>query len=470
MKKPNKKYLSTVLITFFCIYSQLLSAHVGGHFTKGDILNTWELANGKIIAGNFFRSNGDEIILEQFGGKFISIPILSLAAQDQKLAIFKIKKYAEINQEPLGISSSLHPAIQKFNKAMPILFYLLMSFLFFLIGRHFLITVNLYTFKKLYVSLTSSILLIASVGIIACKKSNNTTPIDSIINTIEKTSTAFIDAAFDPHKSNLTTSWDDTYFYVAFNGLPAHNMMVGITNWQQQVPISQPYTGTNKWSIPLQPVYATTPLSTKTNFMQGALALAVNGIPIFNALNNRGEDSYLIGELDQWGGHCGKGDDYHYHAAPLHLSTTAGLTPIAFALDGFSVYGSKEPDGAAMATLDDGHGHSYNNGVYHYHGTSTYPYVIGAMKGKVATDPSTPAPENQILPQAFSSPLRPATSPLSGASITDFTANGTNAYLLTYKIGTKNGFVDYSWDASNKYTFILTSPDGAVNSSTYQRK
>jgi hypothetical protein len=45
------------------------------------------------------------------------------------------------------------------------------------------------------------------------------------------------------------------------------------------VPIPQNYTGTNHWSIPLQPVYATTPMSTKTNFMKGAVAIAVNGIP-----------------------------------------------------------------------------------------------------------------------------------------------------------------------------------------------
>jgi hypothetical protein len=122
-----------------------------------------------------------------------------------------------------------------------------------------------------------------------------------------------------------------------------------------------------------------------------------------------------------------------------------------------------------MATLDACHGHIYNAGVYHYHGTTNYPYVIGSMKGVVATDPSTPAPENQILPQAFSSPFRPATSPLSGASITAFAANGTNSYLLTYKIGTKNGYVNYSWDSSNKYTFTFNSPDGVVTSSTYQR-
>ena len=464
----KKKYFSIALAAFLCFYSQLLSAHAGGHYQKGDILNTWSLANGQTITGNFSRSIGNVIILEQSGGKFISIPLSSLSAQDQKLAIFKINKYIEVNHKPVVFSSSSHPATQIFYKGIPILFYLLMSFFLLLIVKNYFIAVKKNTHKKPYFSIVSILFLVAFTGIMACKKSNNstTTPIEAIA----KTSIAFIDNAFNPYKSNVTTSWDDTYFYVASNGLPTHNMMVGITNWQQQVPIPQPYTGTNKWSIPLQPVYATSPLSTKTNFMKGAVALAVNGIPIFNALNNRGEDSYLIGELDQWGGHCGKGDDYHYHAAPLHLSTTSGLNPIAFALDGFAVYGSKEPDGTAMAALDDGHGHLYNGGVYHYHGTSTYPYVIGSMKGKVVTDPQTPAPENQILPQAFSSPLRPATSPLNGASITDFIAKGTNAYLLTYKIGTKNGYVNYSWDATNKYTFTFTTPDGVVTTSTYQRK
>jgi hypothetical protein len=463
-----KKYFSIALFAFFCFSSQLLSAHAGKHYQKGDILNSWGLANGKTIRGNFARNNGDQIVLEQLGGKFISIPLSSLTEQDQKLAIFKINKYTEVNQEPVVFDSSSRIATQIFSKGIPFLFYLLKSFLLFLILRNYFIIRKKNTHKKPYFGILCALCLIEFTGFIACKKSNDTTI--TPIETIAKTSTSFIDAAFNPYKSNVTTSWDDTYFYAASNGLPTHNMMVGITNWQQQVPISQPYIGTNKWSIPLQPVYATTPLSTKTNFMKGAVALAVNGIPIFNALNNRGEDSYLIGELDQWGGHCGKGDDYHYHAAPLHLSATSGLNPIAFALDGFAVYGTKEPDGAAMATLDDSHGHIYNGGVYHYHGTTTYPYVIGAMKGKVVTDSSTPAPENQILPQAFSSPLRPATSPLSGASITAFTANGTNAYLLTYKIGTKNGYIDYSWDATNKYIFTFTTPDGAVTTSTYQRK
>ena len=246
-------------------------------------------------------------------------------------------------------------------------------------------------------------------------------------------------------------------------------MMIGITSWQQQVPIPQPYNGTNSWSIPFQPEYAAVPLSTKSNLMKGAVAIAVNGIPIFNALNNRGEDSYAIGELDNWGGHCGRADDYHYHAAPLQLSALNGNKPIAFALDGFPVYGAKEADGSSMASLDTCNGHAIANGVYHYHGTKTYPYVVGAMRGKVSLDPATPAPENQILPQALAKAARPATSPLKGAVITAFAAEGPNGYFLTYTIGSKTGSVRYSWDASNKFTFTLTDTAGVSKTTTYQR-
>lgn len=141
---------------------------------------------------------------------------------------------------------------------------------------------------------------------------------------------------FEPFQKRLQFRWDRDYFYVGSNGLPDHNMMIGIKSWQQQVPLPQPYTGANAWRIPLRPVLADRPISAKKALFRGAIALAVNGVPIFNALNNRGEDAYLAGELDEWGGHCGRGDDYHYHIAPLHLEKVVGRgNPIAYALDGF---------------------------------------------------------------------------------------------------------------------------------------
>lgn len=456
---------STCIGMIFLLTVNIVLAHPGGHYHKGDgtVFNTWQLKDGTVLKGNFSMGRDDMMLLEQEEGKMIKVAIPDLIDQDQKLARFKIKKYNRLNNEPVTIPSPDYKS--RFN------FLYLAATLLLLAGIFFISRLIISTCKKnlaLPVKFTalSGLCSVLLICFFACKKSSENI---TSVETIAKTSPTFIDSAFLPYKPAVSTRWDNNYFYVADNGIPAHNMMVGITSWQQQVPATQNYTGTNSWSIPLQPVYADIPLSTKTNFMKGAVAIAVNGIPIFNALNNRGDDAFLFGELDNWGGHCGRADDYHYHIAPLHLTTGAGALPIAFALDGFAVYGPKEPDGSPMQPLDTCHGHKAGSGTYHYHGTNVYPYVIGAMRGKVSLDPSTPAPENQILPQAFASAFRPAGTPLNGATITAFAATGPNGYLLTYKRGTKFGSVNYSWDASNKYTFVFTDTAGIVTTAFFQR-
>ena len=459
------KNLIYFLLVSFLLQSSHSIAHPGGHYHKGDgiVLNSWKLKSGEVVKGNFSFFKDNTIFLEQEGGVIKPILTEDLSAQDQKLARFKINKYAAINTVKVEQTQTEDATTLKY---FPIAILSISILILLSLKNNFI--QNFIFNSKIGLGAISFLFLFALL--LACRKSssssNTNNPIEVVI---PKTSTSFIDSAFAAFKPALATTWDNTYFYIASTGIPNHNMMIGITSWQQQVPVSQPYNGSNSWSIPLQPVYAAVPLSTKTNLMKGAVAVAVNGIPIFNALNNRGEDSYKIGELDNWGGHCGRGDDYHYHAAPLHLSTINGLKPIAFAVDGFPVYGSKEPDGNNMNALDTCHGHMGSNGIYHYHGTTDYPYVVGALKGKVTLDPATTAPENQVIPQAFTKPVRPATSPLSGASITDFAAVGTNGYLLTYKIGSKNGYVKYSWDANNKYTFILTDTAGNAVTTVYQR-
>jgi hypothetical protein len=91
------------------------------------------------------------------------------------------------------------------------------------------------------------------------------------------------------------------------------------------------------------------------------------------------------------------------------------------------------------------------------------------MRGKVNLDPATPAPENQILPQAFAKPARPALTPLKDAIITDFKAVGSNGFSLTYKIGVKNGYVNYSWDGNNRFTYTLIDTAGRSTTNSYQR-
>lgn len=449
------------------IVSITLMAHPGGHFEQDGklILNTWTLKSGKEIKGNFSHVKGDRLFLEGVDGHLVSRSFDELSAQDLKLVQFKQARMAALNGgNEVSVNRSYSPA----NLSFYVMAFLLLVLLFIKSRRKDRQLVS----KAINLNQSTQ----AAVGIMfaiasfyACKKAIVTSAGTTPTNIIPKTRTTFLDSSFADYKPGLETRSDASYYYVATSGIPAHNMMVGITSWQQQVPIPQLYTGSNSWSIPLQPSYAASPLSTKTNFMKGAVAVAVNGVPIFNALNNRGEDAYLIGELDNWGGHCGRADDYHYHAAPMHLSGKAGLKPIAFALDGFAVYGSKEPEGTTMEPLDICHGHTGKNGVYHYHGTSDYPYVIGAMKGMVSTDPLTPAPENQILPQAFAKAARPALTPLRDATITDFKSTASNAYSLTYRIGSKYGYVNYSWDALNKFSFTLIDTAGKSVTTVYQR-
>ena len=460
--------MKTVFIFLLAsIVSITLMAHPGGHFEQDGklILNTWTLKSGKEIKGNFSHVKGDRLFLEGMDGHLVSRSFDELSAQDLKLVQFKQARMAALNGgNEVSVNRSYSPA----NLSFYVMAFLLLVLLFIKSrrkDRQFVPkAINIYPSAK-----AAGVLIIVIVSIYACKKAIVTSAGTTPTNIIPKTRTTFLDSSFADYKPGLETRSDASYYYVATSGIPAHNMMVGITSWQQQVPIPQLYTGSNSWSIPLQPSYAASPLSTKTNFMKGAVAVAVNGVPIFNALNNRGEDAYLIGELDNWGGHCGRADDYHYHAAPMHLSGKAGLKPIAFALDGFAVYGSKEPEGTTMEPLDICHGHTGKNGVYHYHGTSDYPYVIGAMKGTVSTDPLTPAPENQILPQAFAKAARPALTPLRDATITDFKSTASNAYSLTYRIGSKYGYVNYSWDALNKFSFTLIDTAGKSVTTVYQR-
>ena len=253
---------------------------------------------------------------------------------------------------------------------------------------------------------------------------------------------------FEGFAPKVSVRWDEKFLFIESNGMPAHNMMVGITAWQQQVPLPQNYTGANAWQIPLTPVPAKEPRSIKNNFLRGAIALAVNGIPIFNPQNNRGEISQEIGELDEWGGHCGRADDYHYHAAPLHLQGVAGKgQPIAFALDGYAIYGLTEPDGSQPAGLDAFNGHTTSALGYHYHASKKYPYVNGGFHGEVVER------DGQVDPQPRANGVREALPGLRGAKITGFEGTGENSYRLMYELNGEKRAIAYAVHADGTFPF-----------------
>lgn len=277
--------------------------------------------------------------------------------------------------------------------------------------------------------------------------------------TFIQTNPLTIDSAFTPFKSEVVTSWDTKYFRVGSIGIAkTHEMMKGITAWQQQVPIPQCYLNANAWSIPLNPVMAQTSIPVdQKHFTRGAIAIAINGIPIFNPYTNTGIDAFLDGQLDDFGGHSGRADDYHYHTAPLHLYAFTSISkPIAYAFDGFAIYGALEPDGSVMKTLDTHHGHADASGVYHYHGTAAAPYMIASFAGEVTEDST-----NQLIPQAAAKGVRPALTPLKGATITALTPNGMNSgYGLKYTQNGQTYSIDYSWTPQGNYTYVFNDQNG----------
>ena len=262
----------------------------------------------------------------------------------------------------------------------------------------------------------------------------------------------------------LKLSANERHLLVESDGMADHPMMIGITNWQQQVPLPQAYLGANAWQVPLHPVAAPSPTPIRNRFLRGAVALAVNGIPIFNPQNNRGEVAQDIGELDKWGGHCGRADDYHYHVIPLHLQSVVGKSlPVAYALDGYPVYGTTEPDGSVMRALDACGGHEDAKVGYHYHGTGRSPYVFAAFHGVVTEV------DGQVDPQPRAQPVREAGAPLRGAAITGFAADGPAAWKITYTVGGEARSVRYAM-GGNSVRFDFDNGKSGKTSATYEKR
>ena len=441
-------------------------AHPGGHgVSVGTTLHVWtEPGTGRAVPGSLMFVVDGAVHVEDAAGRVHTWPMAALSAEDQALASAFRARIERLNGVR-GIRPDPMPRTQPTAVPAPIMWWLASALLAIL-------CVRLVRRQALRMPILTAVALLP----IACGGSSSVTaPSTSAATTTTTTTTTTpatspatsatfpLSTYFTAFPTHVRTRQDSSYFYVESDGMADHVLMVGIRSWQQQVPLPQPYTGTNAYAIPLVARLAAQPVSARTALFNGAIAVAVNGVPIFNALNNRGDDAYLFGELDDFGGHSGRADDYHYHTAPFQLSATVGATrPIAVALDGFPLYGALEPDGSALRALDDYNGHTDTSSVYHYHGTKTYPYINGGMKGVVSVV------DDHVDPQPTLKPVRPAGTPLAGATITAWSSTGTNAWRLEYKINSATYRVDYRVTGST-YTFVFTDPSGATRTETYTR-
>ncbi len=429
-----------ILLLALFLFTFQTFAHVGGHGTPS---KSWNLLNSKkTIQADFLEKEADLVYLIDENNQVLEFKINDFTTNDQNYILEKAN-WISLKNTPQETGNRF-----LINDINVFLFVGLALFLF-----------SIFTIKRLP---KINFIAYSTLGMIAlligCKNNSGIEKLKMATNNISVLKSVF--GVFD----KVTTRHDDTYFYIESDGIPEHEMMTGITNWQQQVPINHDYSGDNAWAIPLQPELATTSLSTKDNFMKGAIAIAANGIPIFNPLNNRGEDANIIGELDKWGGHCGRADDYHYHLPPTHLQTKVGANkPIAYALDGFPVYGETK------AELDENLGRFTSDSTYQYHAVKEYPYLITAMKGNVKINPRTQAPENEIMPQAKTKGIRPDLRPLRGAVITNFENTEPQQYSLTYTLDSLVHVINYGWKNGN-YSYEFINPDGTSKKANYQRK
>jgi hypothetical protein len=119
---------------------------------------------------------------------------------------------------------------------------------------------------------------------------------------------------------------------------------------------------------------------------RSGVGISVNGVRFFPPEPvNRITAFHNIAPLDPHGGHTGFGHEYHYHRAPPVMESDASGRVFGFALDGFAVRGPTEPDGCKPGNLDAINGHDHDGLGYHYHVSSSWPYILGGFKGPLGT-------------------------------------------------------------------------------------
>lgn len=236
--------------------------------------------------------------------------------------------------------------------------------------------------------------LVAMFFLVACSK-NSTSNNAPIVNTPQTNAT--VPAVYKKIYGATSITSDGTYVTLKSSGLPDHkSAYYTLTN-----PLYDNFSGTTFggfnfrknpnsiaekayiFKIPVDPKVASNHLPTPL----GAIGISLNGVPFFNQY--AGPNQPLTNEMesfDRYWAHPSPSGQYHYHVEPIYLTTikVAKSSLMGFLLDGFPVYGPEE-NGMLVdnSKLDAYHGHTaitidYPAGIYHYHITSTDPYINGS--------------------------------------------------------------------------------------------
>jgi YHYH protein len=123
----------------------------------------------------------------------------------------------------------------------------------------------------------------------------------------------------------------------------------------------------------------------------GMIGIALNGVAIFNALDDAGRDAVAHEVQDLCSGHPQMRGEYHYHGpSPCLPDETANERLIGYAIDGYGIFSMYDANGRELtnADLDACHGRESvvdwdgrRVSLYHYVLTREYPYTVGCFHG-----------------------------------------------------------------------------------------
>ncbi len=142
--------------------------------------------------------------------------------------------------------------------------------------------------------------------------------------------------------------------------------------------------------LPLEPQAAALPACVP----MGPIGITLQGVLLFNALDDAGRDAVAHEVQDRCNGHPEHQGRYHYHGpSPCVPGIKETNTVIGFAFDGFPITGLIGADGREYTNsdLDECHGRvdivqldGKPVRTYHYAMTREYPYTVGCFRGAPA--------------------------------------------------------------------------------------
>ncbi|MBU0800101.1 MAG: YHYH protein [Alphaproteobacteria bacterium] len=285
------------------------------------------------------------------------------------------------------------------------------------------------------------------------------------------------DAGFS---DSVTVKCDEEHAYMSSDVYPDHDMMTGIVNTNEQVPVpAKEYAA----PVRLSPRLTNTPVT-----RDSSLGVAVNGVPIFDYTGG-GEmsieelyhhqtqhDTILTQQLDECGGHAGRGDDYHYHKSPncmIEQMKNAGDNAIiGWAFDGFPIYGDKNPDGSEIpeGVLDVCNGQPDETYGYRYHTSKGAPYIIQCLMGQAIDMKDLP----RVSPLKASNESPQKTTgrpPRGGVKNLQFIQSANGKRSMTYSYEGEDYYIRYEpSNIANCYNFeSRTVTDALVKKGEYCR-